>query len=164
MSGTRSQPSRKAATWRPKDAFVSVPIVGLCAGYENQVALQLEFQDGSTQSLAASIITAAYTGPTGIYDHPNIIVHRAAGSALGFDYFVIKSAFGSPIVVDTDAEIRWVAPGITNGQTSAFQNGEFVIGDWNSPTVHRLQLDGTVSSSRVPAPTYYGVPRQHRSR
>jgi arylsulfate sulfotransferase len=54
------------------DALLSVPIVGLYAGYENQVALQLQFQDGSTQSLPASIATAPYTDPTGIYDHPTI--------------------------------------------------------------------------------------------
>jgi hypothetical protein len=136
------------------DALVTVPNVGLYAGYENQVSVQLHFQDGSTQTLAASISTATYADPTGIYDHPNIIIKRATGSALGFDFFVMKSALGSPIVVDTDAEIRWVAPGITNGQTSAFQNGEFVIGDPASPTVHRLQLDGTISSSPVASPTY----------
>jgi arylsulfate sulfotransferase len=135
------------------DALISVPIVGLYAGYENQVALQLQFQDGSTQSLAASITTAAYTDPNGIYDRPNIIVKRAAGSALGFDFFFMKSAFGSPIVVDTDGEIRWLAPS-TNGATSAYQNGEFVIGDAASPTVHRLQLDGTISNSNLAAPSY----------
>jgi arylsulfate sulfotransferase len=134
-------------------ALISVPIIGLYAGYENQIALQLQFQDGSTQSLAASITTAAYTDPNGIYDRPNIIVKRAAGSALGFDFFMMKSAFGSPIVVDTDAEIRWLAPS-TNGATSTYQNGEFVIGDAASPTVHRLQLDGTSTSSTVPVPSY----------
>jgi hypothetical protein len=56
--------------------------------------------------------------------------------------------------MDTDAEIRWVAPGVTNGMSSAYENGEFVIGDPASATVHQLQLDGTLSSSPVPSPTY----------
>lgn len=136
------------------NGFVKLPIFGLYAGYPNQVLLRLEFQDGSSQSLAVGITTAAYVDPNGIYDHPTIMTARAAGSTLGFDFFVIKSAFGSPIVIDTDAEIRWLAPGLVNSQTSRFQDSEFIIGDPTSPAVYQLQLDGAISKNSLTLTTY----------
>jgi arylsulfate sulfotransferase len=133
---------------------LEVPVFGLYAGYENQVAVQFQFQDGSEQTLPISVTTASYVDPTGVYANPTIRQQRAAGSALGFDFFYMKSALGSPVIVDTDAQIRWVVPGIYDALSTAYQNGEFVIGDPAAPTVYRLQLDGTVTESPVASATY----------
>jgi arylsulfate sulfotransferase len=136
------------------DDFVSVPVFGLYAGYANQVSLWLHFQDGSTQNLPVNLTTPAYTDPSGIYENPTILKPRVAGSVLGFDFFMIKSALGSPVILDTDAEIRWVVPGVTNSSSSAYQNGEFVIGDAGSPTVYRLRLDGKLASNPLQSASY----------
>jgi arylsulfate sulfotransferase len=133
---------------------LEVPVFGLYAGYNNQVAVQFQFQDGSAQTLPISVTTANYVDPTGVYANPTIMKQRAAGSALGFDFFYMKSAIGSPVIVDTDAQIRWVVPGIYDAMSTAYQNGEFVIGDPATPTVYRLQLDGTVTQNPVAAATY----------
>ncbi|HEY6458254.1 MAG TPA: aryl-sulfate sulfotransferase N-terminal domain-containing protein, partial [Steroidobacteraceae bacterium] len=71
----------------PEGNMLTLPVIGLYAGYTNQVALQFSFQDGSALTLPVSITTAAYNDPTGIYQHPTILTKRAAGSALGFDFF-----------------------------------------------------------------------------
>jgi hypothetical protein len=130
-----------------------LPVYGLYAGYANQVTVALHFNDGSTQSLSLPITTAAYVDPTGIYDHPVINTARAAGSALGFDFFVIKSGLGSPVIVDTDGEMRWVAPGVAASTSSALEGDEFVIG--SLLTLYRLRLDGTLSQAAVPSSTTY---------
>ena len=74
---------------------------------------------------------------------------RTAGSSLGFDFFYIKSSLGSPVVIDTDGEIRWTAPGIGNSTSTAMQGDEFVIGDPSSPTIYRLRIDGTLTQNSV---------------
>lgn len=133
---------------------VQMPVFGLYAGYENQVSLLLLFQDGSTRTLAVAIATPAYIDPSASYGQPTIVKARAAGSALGFDFFVMKSALGSPVIVDTDAQIRWVASGVTNSSSAAIQDDEFVIGDAATPTVYRLRLDGTLATSPLQSATY----------
>jgi arylsulfate sulfotransferase len=134
---------------------MSLPVFGLYAGYANQVSLRLQFQDGSAQTLPVAISTAPYVDPTGIYGNPNVLVKRPAGSQLGFDFFVLKSTSpASPVVVDTDAEIRWVAPGLGDAMSSIFQNDEFIVGDETTPTLYRLRLDGTLTQSTLASPTY----------
>jgi arylsulfate sulfotransferase len=133
---------------------LTLPVFGLYSGYNNQVSVQMQFQDGSAQTLPVSVPTASYVDPSGIYASPTFVQPRAAGSALGFDFFYMKSAIGSPVVVDTDGAIRWVVPGVTDATSTTFQNGEFVIGSATAPTVYRLQLDGTMTQSTVAAPTY----------
>ena len=134
--------------------LLTLPVFGLYSGYNNQVSVQMQFQDGSAQTLPVSVPTASYVDPSGIYASPTFVQPRAAGSALGFDFFYMKSAIGSPVVVDTDGAIRWVVPGVANATSTTFQNGEFVIGSATAPTVYRLQLDGTMAQSTVAAPAY----------
>jgi arylsulfate sulfotransferase len=136
------------------DNRVDVPIFGLYAGYANQVSLWLQFKDGSTLPFTINLITAPYADSTGLYDKPTIIKQRVAGSALGLDFFYMKSAVGSPVVVDTDAEIRWVVLSAPNSSSSTYQDGEFVIGDAGAPTVYRLQLGGTIAQGPLQSATY----------
>jgi arylsulfate sulfotransferase len=137
------------------ESFVlTLPVFGLYAGYANEVTLHLGFQDGSVGTLTTVIATSAYTDPSGIYSAPNIIQKRIAGTALGLDYFIVKSAVGSPIILDSDAEIRWVVPGVPNSSSSAFQNDEFVIGNAENSTVYRLRLDGDLISNPLVSSNY----------
>jgi arylsulfate sulfotransferase len=137
------------------EGIVRLPVFGLYAGFQNQVLVQLDFQDGSTKTLPVVIPTAAYTDPNGIYDHPTVLVPRAAGSALGFDFFVMKSNLGSPVIVDTDAEIRWVGAGVSSAFTSVLNGDTFLIGDQKSPTLHHLRLDGSLTEDvYMPEPPY----------
>jgi hypothetical protein len=131
-----------------------MPVYGLYAGYSNQVSLRLVFQDGSAQTIPVTITTPAYEDPTGIYSKPIINVARAPGSALGFDFFAMKSGLGSPVVVDTDAQIRWVFPTKIGSLSTALQGDQFVIGDGSKPIVHLLRLDGSETSVPVVTSTF----------
>ena len=139
---------------RVLESTVRVPVFGLYAGYQNQVLVQLDFQDGSTKSLPVVITTAPYTDPNGIYDRPTILKPRAAGSALGFDFFVLKSGLESPVIVDTDGQLRWVG-GAPSGTSSAVINDGFSIGSPVSPTLYHLRFDGTLTQSRLSDPRYF---------
>jgi len=122
---------------------INLPVFGLYAGYQNQVSFQLAFVDGSVQQLQYQISTEPYTDPTGVYLNPTIVKARAPGSNLGFNFFILKSLLGSPVIVDTDGQVRWVVPAV--GTTAVyFANGQFVTGSETSATsVTLLQLDGT---------------------
>ena len=125
---------------------LNLPVFGLYAGYTNQLSINLLFADKSTQTLPLTITTATYTDPNGIYDKPTINQSRAPGSALGFNFFVMKSTVGAPVVIDTDAEIRWVVPGVDSAESSIYQNGQFLIGSQTSSDFFGLQWDGTQSA------------------
>jgi len=122
---------------------INLPVFGLYSGYDNAVTLNLTFQDGSTQQLQDAITTQPYTDPNGIYTTPTIIKARASGSTLGFNFFILKSGLGSPVVVDTDGQVRWVGPGASNSQSVYFAGGQFVIGSYTNLGVTLLQFDGT---------------------
>jgi arylsulfate sulfotransferase len=128
-----------------QDNLINLPVFGLYAGYQNQVSFQLAFDDGSVQQLQYQISTEPYTDPTGVYLNPTIVKARAPGSNLGFNFFILKSLLGSPVIVDTDGQVRWVVPAVS---TSAvyFANGQFVTGSGTSASVTLLQLDGTQSA------------------
>jgi arylsulfate sulfotransferase len=139
----------------PAPAWVlRLPVFGLYAGFLNQVSVLLDFRDGSTMSRSVPIETAPHADPNGIYDHPLILKNRNAGAALGFDFFVIKSGLGTPVIVDTDGEVRWVGAGVDNGQGSAVEGSGFVIGSVVSPTLYRLGFDGALEESKLPDPRY----------
>jgi arylsulfate sulfotransferase len=152
----RGYVQRTAGTWfnGPAQWFIKLPVFGLYAGYANQVLVKLDFQDGSVADLPAAITTAEYQDPNGIYDNPTILKKRGAGTVLGFDFFVMKSGLGSPVVVDTDGEIRWVGTGISNAISSALEGGGFVIGDQTAGTLYQLGLDGSLSQNTLPTSLY----------
>jgi hypothetical protein len=138
------------------NVLINLPVFGLYAGYQNQVSFQLAFVDGSVQQLQYQISTEPYTDPTGVYLNPTIVKARAPGSNLGFNFFILKSLLGSPVIVDTDGQVRWVVPA---GDTSAsyFANGQFVTGSETSASVTLLQLDGTQSAlpTDLPQPVLF---------
>ena len=132
---------------------LTLPIFGLYEGYTNVVSLHFTFQDGSTLAMTTNINTADYVDPTGIYQHPTILKQRVAGSALGFNFFYVKSELGSPVIIDSDGEVRWVVPGVLDAMSTALQGDEFVVGDAQAATVHSVRLDGTLSASRLASPS-----------
>jgi hypothetical protein len=133
---------------------VTLPVFGLYAGYTNDVTLYLEFQDASTQTVPLVITTEAYVDPQAIYDRPTIRKKRDAGVALGFDFFYMKSRLGTPVIVDTDGEPRWMAVGISSSNSTTFENGAFIIGDGASLELQRLELDGSTTSTSVLSPVF----------
>ena len=131
---------------------VTVPVYGLYAGYQNQVSMEITRQSGEDPvRLEVDITTAAYTDPTGVYNQPDVLVKRSAGSSLGFSFIYVKSAFGltrsswTPMV-----KFAGSLRGLSSSFSSAFVGDAFIIGDSTKPIVYRLGLDGTFSQMSLP--------------
>lgn len=139
---------------------VTLPVFGLYANHSNTVNLELQFTDQSVKSMSLAIATKPFDDPTGVYSQPTILTKRTPGSTLGVNFFAIKSAIATPLVVDSDGEIRWagVATAISDAisSSSAFQDNAFIVGDGASPKVTRLELDGTYSTTSLDPPSYLG--------
>jgi len=138
------------------DGMLIVPVYGLYAGYENQVSMQVTRQVGDSTRFEVDITTDSYVDPSNIYSRPNIRVKRSPSGSLGFSFIYIKSGIGSPIIVDTDGEIRWAAPGVSNSVSSALVGDSFIIGVPAQPVVYRLGLDGNLRQMTLPASRYVG--------
>ena len=54
-------------------SWIRLPVFGLYAGAANQVAVQLDFNDGSAKQLSLPVTTPPYADPNGIYDHLSLI-------------------------------------------------------------------------------------------
>jgi hypothetical protein len=133
--------------------LLNLPVFGLYANYQNQVSFQLTFDDGSVQQLQTQISTQPYTDASGVYLNPTIVQARAPGSTLGFNFFVMKSLIGSPVIVDTDGQVRWIVP-FNETESVYYADGQFVTGSQSAPTVTLLQFDGsqTVLGTDLPQP------------
>jgi len=140
-----------------KSPVINLPVAGLYQNHANSVSYVLTFSDGSKQNLKNTITTTAFIDPTGLYLTPVILKARAAGSKLGYSFMYLKSGVASPVIVDTDAQVRWMTTGVTLVQAQYFENGEFVTGDLENPLVYRIQLDGkqTTLPAKLPQPLLY---------
>ena len=130
------------------DGGVSLPVVGLYAGYDNTGSVRVTFRGGATGKLPLAITTDRYVDPTGIYDHPRVLQARQPGSAFGVDFFAMKSAIAPVVIVDSDAAIRWVGTN-TPSMSVIYTDGGFVIGDPAHPVLERMELDGTARLASV---------------
>ncbi len=127
-----------------RNPIVTVPIFGLYAGYSNRVDLEFNHDGRAVETLVADIVTAPYVDAGAVYDHLAIRQAREPGQALGFDFFYMKSGLGSPVVVDSDGEVRWYVPGTPTSNSSMLLNDGFVIGRTGAPVMTRVGFDGSV--------------------
>jgi arylsulfate sulfotransferase len=137
-----------------ESAALSLPVFGLYAGFKNHLSIDFHLTDASTQHLEFDITTDKFVDPNGIYDRPTILKKRDLGSELGFDFFAMKSNLGTPVVVDSDGELRWVGNGINSSFSSIFQDNGFIVASESSVTLSRLELDGTIRQSLLASSSY----------
>ena len=134
---------------------ITLPVFGLYSGFTNSLTIQLQFDGQFNQAVPLEIATAPYADSRGVYDHPNVLVARAPGTSLGFDFFAVKSILEPVLIIDTDGVIRWVGSGVGTGSV-VFDNGGFVVGSSTSAQFQRLELDGTATSSAILLPDVDG--------
>jgi len=162
LSGRVSKPVSvtQSTAWLESHHFATagastfrLPIYGLYAGQTNTVDIVVQFLDGSTATATTPIATAAYTDPNGVLDHMTILHPRAAGQALGFDYFYLKTGYGSPAIVDTDGLLRWLMPNpLTSSFVSTFIGDGFLAGSGSIPQIVTMSLDGIAGHAMPLAP------------
>jgi hypothetical protein len=122
-----------------------LPIFGLYSDYANSVTVK--YYEGTllAKTLTLSIPTSVWNdpnGPDGLYKHPEIIVPRNNAIPLDYSYFMLKSTVtgSSPVVIDTDGEVRWVGTKHYPTQSAIFyQNGMYIGG---GSALSRMELDG----------------------
>ncbi len=130
---------------------INLPVFGLYAGYNNRVSFQVGFADGSVKTIEYQISTQPYVDSTGVFTSPTIIKARAPGSTLGFNFFVMKDQLTSPVIVDTDAQLRWVVP-FPWSQAIFFGNGQFYSGSEAGPGIDAIQFDGSNAALPIDLP------------
>jgi hypothetical protein len=146
---TASAASLRARGHVTPDGTLELPVVGLYAGEANVVSVAFTMRDGTVHRQQVQVTTAAYVDPNHIYDQPTRLVPRDPGVSLGYSYIYLKSALGSPVVIDVDGALRWVGPAVPSSFSSTYADGIFVIGDANSTRVHQMGLDGQVTDAVV---------------
>jgi len=132
----------------------NLPVYGLYAGYLNAVTVTVHYADGTVKALQVPVQTAAYVDPNGVYDVPLLKVARSAGSSLGFDYAMLKSNYGPPVIVDSDAAVRWVGSAAVPALPSTVSGDGFLVGDQGAPNLFILGLDGSVVEQPLSDPAY----------
>lgn len=133
---------------------LAVPVFGLYAGYANEVTVQATFSDGSSHTEKLAIRTDGYTGQASVYGAPVVRTARSAGASPGYDYMVIKNGLATPVVVDTDGHMRWVGSGLTESVSSLFVGDAFYVGSNSTPTLARVELNGTTSGRQLASTRY----------
>jgi hypothetical protein len=137
----------------PQTGKVTVPVFGLYAGRQNRVVINLGFSGRfhRIQRLAISITTPAYDG--GTYSNPTVIQPRLPGTTLSYDFILLK-AFAdpiTPIIIDSDAEIRWIGTAGVGAQNSILFDKAFYVTSGTS--LLRTEFDGVTT----PVADYSGI-------
>src|SRR5207248_10440095 len=103
---------------------LTIPIFGLYAGRPNRVTIDLRFTNRfhPIKRLRMLITTPAYDGRT--YSHPSVVQPRLPSTTLSYAFILLKNLADptTPIIIDSDAEVRWVGTageGVTSGRMSA---------------------------------------------
>lgn len=130
---------------------VRVPVFGLYPDYVNSIDLDLKFNDGSARLLPVTISTAPYTGS--LYGTPLIRVSRSTSDDLGFSFFYMKNS-GTPVIADTDGNVRWTGDGSLSSFSSAWYENGFVVGAQSGPAITRYELDGRTTTSQLSEPRF----------
>lgn len=133
---------------------IALPVFGLYPGYANNLTLTTTFTDGSTRDDVVTVATAPFVDPARIYSTLAVKTPRTAGSTLNFDYIMIKSGITTPVVIDTDGNLRWIGSGVSDGFVSMMGANGFVIGSRTSPDMYRLKWNGTFTAAKLSNPGY----------
>lgn len=130
---------------------IFLPVYGLYANFTNTVTLTYRFRDGSSKDDTTTITTTTINDPCGI-STPTKLKARTASTSLSYDYMLVRGACGSgsgisPVILDTDGEVRWISPFVTDAILTAgstfFDHAVYLT---NGSTLYRVDLDGTVTS------------------
>ena len=138
-----------------------VPIFGLYAGRANRVTINLGFSSRfhPVKTLRMLIRTPRYDG--GTYSHPTVVQSRLPGTILSYDFILLKNLADptTPIIIDTDAEVRWVGTaGVGTTDCMMFDNA-FYLG--SGTELLRTEFDGRTYVVRDYGDT--GVVRFHHN-
>jgi hypothetical protein len=131
----------------PATGDLTLPVFGLYQSHDNQVTLSYDVKGCRTQVAGAVVPTAPWVDPTGgVYNSPVVRQARTGATDLSYDFIMLKGFVApiSPIIVDTDGEVRWV--GTANRASIPaifFDNGVYIS---SGTGLTRMELDGTFAT------------------
>ncbi|MEO8439132.1 MAG: aryl-sulfate sulfotransferase [Spartobacteria bacterium] len=124
-------------------AQLTVPVFGLYAGRSNTVTITVRFRDGTSQVTPITIVTLpTMAAPIPAQPLSNHAFPALAGS---YDFILIKGYADpiTPIVIDTDGEVRWIGTAnISTQDVEQFDNA-FYLGSGSS--LFRTEFDGSTT-------------------
>ncbi len=137
----------------PNSGEITIPVFGLYAGRANRIIIRLSFSGGvaNVKGFAVTITTPSYDG--GTYSNPTIIQPRLPGTTLSYDFVLLRADADSvaPIIVDTDAEIRWVGTaGVGTRKCILFDNAFYLA---SGSSLLRTEFDGVT----IPVANYSAI-------
>jgi hypothetical protein len=136
-----------------KHSAVTIPVFGLYAGRLNSVVIDLEYSGrfDNKETFGVKIATPAYDG--GTYSNPVVIQPRLPGTTLSYDFILLKNYadLNTPIIVDTDGEIRWVGTAGVGAQNCILFDNAFYVTSGTS--LLRTEFDGVT----IPVADYSGI-------
>lgn len=128
----------------PQTGDLTIPVFGLYAGRANRVIINLGFSGGVQPfTRIITITTPAYDG--GTYSNPTVIQSRLPGTTLSYDFILLKNFADpiTPIIIDSDAEIRWVGTaGVRVSSSGLFDNAFYVT---SGTSLLRTEFDGATT-------------------
>lgn len=127
-------------------SHVTLPVFGLYQNRENIVTLTFDFASGPSQQQVVSITTPPWADPTGgAYLNPTVSQARTNSTDLSYDFIMLKgfAAAITPIIVDTDAEVRWVGTSGIAAISSIFYDNGIIIS--NGTGISRMEFDGATN-------------------
>ena len=133
----------------PPSNQIFLPVYGLYHSYTNDVALTYVFLDGSSKGDSTTIATGSFVDPECSYENPTVLQARTTDTTLSYDYMMVRGACGdfSPVVLDTDSNLRWSSPMGTStallASSGFFDNAVYFT---QGPTLYRIELDGTITT------------------
>ena len=137
----------------PQNGKVTIPVFGLYAGRLNRVVINLGFSGRfhRIKRLAISITTPAYAG--GTYSNPTVVQPRLPGTTLSYDFILLKNYADpiTPIIIDSDADIRWIGTAGVGAQNSILFDKAFYVTSGTS--LLRTEFDGVTT----PVADYSGI-------
>lgn len=124
---------------------VTVPVFGLYAGRANHVVITLGYSGRPRQSsFNITITTPAYNN--GTLSNPNVIQQRLRSTTLSYDFILLKSYSDpiTPVVIDSDAEIRWIGTAGVGAQNCTLFDNAFYL--TSGTTLLRTEFDGVTTA------------------
>ncbi len=111
-----------AGYYKPGEDRVLVPVFGLYQNFANVVKISTTLADGSTQLSRANITTPAFDNTT--YTNPTVVQPRLRNTTLSFDFVLLQAYVGddTPVIIDSDGEVRWVGSLGRGGQQAILYN------------------------------------------
>ncbi len=134
--------------WDGSSVRVQIPVFGLYAGRSNSYTLTFTFSDGSTVQHAENFTTAPYTDSCNVLNRKTVIVPRSSQTNdISYDFVMLKKYCDdtSPVLMDTDGNVRWIGTGSTEAHSSIFLNNKFYVAAANSSVIS-MDFDGSTQN------------------